>query len=65
MLVLQEEAKKAGIEFKLELLDPSAQYKKVMEKKHEVDFSGWGGSDLRPSPWQSFHSVNAHKAQDK
>jgi microcin C transport system substrate-binding protein len=63
MLVLKEEAKKAGIEFVLEVLDPSAEYKKVMEKKHEVDFSGWGGGGLRPSPWQFFHSVNAHKPQ--
>ena len=63
MVVLQEEAKKAGIEFKLELLDPSASFKKVMEKKHEVNFSGFGGGGLRPSPWQSFHSDNAHKPQ--
>ncbi|MBN2401348.1 MAG: ABC transporter substrate-binding protein [Spirochaetes bacterium] len=63
MLVLQEEAKKAGIEFKLESLDSSASYKKVMEKKHQVNFSGWGGGGLRPSPWQSFHSENAHKPQ--
>ncbi|MDY6967855.1 MAG: extracellular solute-binding protein [Spirochaetota bacterium] len=63
MVVLQEEAKKAGIELKLELLDPSSSYKKVMEKKHEVNFSGFGGGGLRPSPWQSFHSENAHKPQ--
>ena len=34
MIFLKEEAKKAGIELHLELLDPSAAYKKEMENKH-------------------------------
>ncbi len=63
MILLKEEAKKAGIELKLELLDPSASYKKEMEKKHEVAFGGFSSPNLRPDPWQSFHSTNAHKPQ--
>jgi len=63
LVVLKEEAKKAGIEFNLELLDPSAAYKKEMEKKHEVVFSASEDPNLRPDPWQSFHSANAHKPQ--
>ena len=35
LVVLKEEAKKAGIELKLQKLDPSAAYKKVLEKKHD------------------------------
>jgi microcin C transport system substrate-binding protein len=63
LVVLKEEAKKAGIELRLELLDPSAAYKKEMEKKHEVVFTAFSSPNLRPTPWQSFHSDNAHKPQ--
>jgi len=62
VVVLQEEAKKAGIELNLELLDASTSYKKVMEKKHDIAYMAWSTS-FRPSPWQSFHSDNAHKSQ--
>jgi microcin C transport system substrate-binding protein len=61
MVFLKEEAKKAGIEFKLELLDPSTWFKKLSSQKHEVAFMGQSGGGLRPSPWQTFHSINAHK----
>jgi len=62
LVVLKEEAKKAGIELRLQKLDPSAAYKKVLEKKHDVAWSGWSTS-LRPQYWEHFHSVNAHKPQ--
>jgi microcin C transport system substrate-binding protein len=62
LVVLKEEAKKAGIELRLQKLDPSADYKKVLEKKHDVAWSGWGIS-MRPQYWEHFHSVNAHKPQ--
>jgi len=62
LVVLKEEAKKAGIELKLQKLDPSAAYKKVLEKKHDVAWSGWSTS-LRPKYWEHFHSKNAHKPQ--
>lgn len=62
LVIMKEEAKKAGIELNLELLDASNAYKKVMEKKHEVSYMGWSTS-FRPQPWEHFHSVNAHKPQ--
>ncbi len=62
LVVLKEEALKAGIELVLERLDPSAAYKKVMEKKHDVAWMGWSTS-MRPSYWQLWHSDNAHKPQ--
>ncbi|AOY59726.1 extracellular solute-binding protein [Desulfococcus multivorans] len=62
LVVLKEEAKKAGIELQLQRLDPSAAYKMVMEKKHDVAWMGWSTS-LRPQYWEHFHSVNAHKPQ--
>jgi microcin C transport system substrate-binding protein len=62
LVVLKEEAKKAGIELRLQRLDPSAAYKKVLEKKHDVAWMGWSTS-LRPQYWEHFHSVNAHRPQ--
>jgi len=62
VVIMQEEAKKAGIELNLELLDASTSYKKIMEKKHDIAYMAWSTS-FRPSPWQSFHSDNAHKPQ--
>lgn len=62
LVVLKEEAKKAGIELNLQKLDVSAAYKKVMEKNHDVAWMGWSTS-LRPQYWEHFHSINAHKPQ--
>jgi microcin C transport system substrate-binding protein len=62
VIIYQEEAKKAGIDLKLELLDPSTWYKKVSEKKHDITYLTFS-TGFRPEPWQHFHSENAHKAQ--
>jgi microcin C transport system substrate-binding protein len=59
-VVLKEEAKKAGIELKLVVLDPSTWFKKISESKHEVVVLGFG-TGMRPRYWQSWHSDNAHK----
>lgn len=62
LIVLKEEAKKAGIEIKLQLLDPTAWYNKLAANKHEAIWLSFG-TGLRPSYWQHFHSENAHKPQ--
>lgn len=62
LVVLKEEAKKAGIELLLQKLDPTAVFKKILEKKHDVAWMGWSTS-LRPQFWEHFHSINAHKPQ--
>ncbi len=62
LVVLKEEAKLAGVELRLQKLDSSAAYKKIMEKKHQAAWMGWSTS-LRPQYWEHFHSVNAHKPQ--
>lgn len=62
LVVLKEEAKKAGIELRLQKLDSSAAYKKVIEKRHDAAWMGWSTS-LRPQYWEHYHSVNAHKPQ--
>jgi len=62
LVVLKEEAKKAGVELKLQKLDMSATFKKFLEKKHDVAWMGWS-TGLRPAFWQFWHSDNAHKSQ--
>lgn len=62
LVVLKEEALKAGVELMLQKLDSTASFKKFLEKKHDVAWMGWSTS-LRPSYWQGWHSDNAHKPQ--
>ena len=62
LVVLKEEALKAGIELLLERLDSTAMFKKFLEKKHDVAWMGWS-TNIRPSYWQGWHSDNAHKPQ--
>ena len=62
LVVLKEEGKKAGVDLKLQKLDPSAWFKKISENRHEVIIMGFG-TGLRPSFWQTWHSDNAHKPQ--
>lgn len=62
LVVLKEDALKAGVELLLERLDSTAMFKKILEKKHEVAWMGWS-TNIRPSYWQGWHSDNAHKPQ--
>lgn len=62
LVVIKEEAKKAGIELTLQLLDPAASFKTMLEKKHEIAYSGWGAQD-KPEYWGQYHGENAHKPQ--
>ncbi|MBF0302271.1 MAG: ABC transporter substrate-binding protein [Desulfamplus sp.] len=62
LVVLKEEALKAGVELRLQLLDGTAAFKKFLEKKHDVAWMGWS-TGLRPSYWEGWHSDNAHKVQ--
>ncbi len=62
LVVLKEDALKAGIELVLERLDSTAMFKKILEKKHDAAWMGWS-TNIRPSYWQGWHSDNAHKAQ--
>lgn len=62
IVVLREDAKKAGIDLQLQLLDPAASFKNLLEKKHQAAWSGLS-TGLRPQYWGQFHSVNAHKPQ--
>lgn len=63
LVILKEEARKAGIELQLKLLDSSAFFKQVLEKNHQIASLGWSGGGLSPEYRQFYHSENANKPQ--
>lgn len=58
VIVLKEEARKAGLEIELKLVDGATGFKSLLEKKHQAAFLGMGAPQL-PVYWQYFHSSNA------
>jgi microcin C transport system substrate-binding protein len=61
LTILKEEAAKAGLEFRLEVLDSTAGWKKVQEKKHDIHFSAFNVSlEMYPRFWETYHSDNAY-----
>lgn len=60
LIVVREEARKAGIELNLQLLDPATWGRQLQEKKHQIIVMALSRG-LTPSFWQAHHSDNAHK----
>ncbi len=61
LTILKEEAIKAGLELRIEVLDGTAAWKKVQEKKHDIQFSAFGVAlEMYPRYWETYHSVNAY-----
>jgi microcin C transport system substrate-binding protein len=59
--ILKEEALKAGLEFRVEVLDSTAGWKKVQEKQHDIHFSALNvGVEMFPRFWDMYHSDNAY-----
>lgn len=55
--ILREEALKAGLELRIEMLDGAAGFKKLSEKQHDIYFVGMGGSfGMYPELSQYYHS---------
>lgn len=61
MLRLKEEARKAGLEIKIEGLDTTQLYKKLDQKNHEIAFAGTGAQPPYPRFWDFYHSDNAFR----
>jgi microcin C transport system substrate-binding protein len=59
--ILKEEAIKAGLELRIEILDAAAGFRKAQEKNHDIYFVSFNQS-LEPLPryWDYFHSDNAY-----
>ncbi|MEZ6963982.1 extracellular solute-binding protein [Aeromonas sp. S9(2024)] len=62
LTLLREEAKKAGLNLELNLMDASAGFKSMLEKKHQSAWMAWSGGRY-PAYWEFFHKVNANKPQ--
>jgi microcin C transport system substrate-binding protein len=60
MLRIKEEARRAGVEYKLEALDPVTGFQKIMRKEHEIYLGGWAVSPPFPDYYQQFHSKEAY-----
>lgn len=61
LTILKEEAAKAGLEFRLEILDGTAGWKMAQEKKHDITFSALNVSpEMYPRYWETYHSDNAY-----
>ena len=61
LVVLREEAKKAGLDLKLKILESTAAFKTASEKNHQVVFSAFNSFvELFPRFWEPYHSDNAY-----
>ncbi|MBD2859896.1 ABC transporter substrate-binding protein [Spongiibacter sp. KMU-158] len=63
LVILAQEAQKTGFKLDLQLLDPSAAFKQILENKHQAAWMAWSGGGLSPRYWEFYHSENAHKPQ--
>lgn len=63
LVVLKEQAQKAGLDLELQLLDSSTAVKQILEKKFQIAWMGWTAGGISPRYWQFYASVNAHKPQ--
>lgn len=57
--ILREEAKACGFELRLDGLESTVWYKKIMQKQHEMQFSAWVTNPPLPEYFQFLHSQQA------
>lgn len=61
-VILKNEALKAGLGLNLEIIEMTAAWKKMDEKKHELGFGAKNVSvEMYPRFWETFHGANAYK----
>jgi microcin C transport system substrate-binding protein len=59
--ILKEEAIKAGLELRIEMMDGATGFRKAQEKRHDIYFVSFAASnEMYPRMWSYFHSVNAY-----
>lgn len=62
LTILREEALKAGLEFRIEVMESTAAWKKVQEKNHDIQFSAFGVSpEMYPRYKETYHSSRAYE----
>ena len=61
MTILRQQAARAGLEFRIEVLDSTAAWKKVQEKKHDIALTAFSVfPEMYPRYWETYDSVNAY-----
>ncbi len=61
LTILLEEAARAGVEFRIEVLDSTAGWQKVQEKQHDIHLAAFNVSvEMYPRFWDFYHSSNAY-----
>jgi microcin C transport system substrate-binding protein len=60
LTILKEEALKAGLELRIEVLDMTAGFKKANEKKHDIQLTALNVGGRYPRYWETYHSDNAY-----
>ena len=59
--ILKEEAAKAGLELRIEMMDSAAGSRKSSEKQHDIYFMSYSPAlTLMPALWEFYHSANAY-----
>lgn len=61
--ILREEAKACGFDLRLDANEAIVDYKKTMQKQHEITFSAWVITPPTPDFYQFLHSSNARDAR--
>ncbi|MBG7606590.1 MAG: ABC transporter substrate-binding protein [Verrucomicrobia bacterium] len=57
--ILREEAINCGFDLRLDPLEPTVSYRKMMQKQHEMTYSAWLVGADTPNFYQFLHSSNA------
>jgi microcin C transport system substrate-binding protein len=61
LVILKQEALKAGLEYNIEVLDETTGWQKTQEKKHEITLAAFNRSiDMYPRYWDFFSGDNAY-----
>jgi microcin C transport system substrate-binding protein len=61
LVILKQEALKAGLEFNLEVLDETTGWQKTQEKKHDITLASFNRTvDLYPRYWETLSGNNAY-----
>lgn len=59
--ILKEEARKAGLDLRIEILDGAAGFRKAQEKRHDIYFVSFAPAlEMYPRMWSYYHSDNAY-----
>jgi microcin C transport system substrate-binding protein len=61
LVILKQEALKAGLEFNLEVLDMTTGFQKEQEKKHQIALTAFNRTpEMYPRYWECFDGINAY-----